>query len=698
MPEFKSIPIPNHHFGLTRLDPEGCGLEKIKTIITSWNANIRSPNITENPTSSIVEDSRLEATIQNERLQVARGKTQGSGSRRALLIGSQVNDMDSMDEVLRLHGFTTRRIGGANYPATRSGILDAVDELTKGTLADDSVVVYYTGHGMTTERNVDWNAPGDEMPDKFDRWRIQLIVPVDFDDSTEGDFRGITDFELSHKLAKLSEKTDNVTLILDCDQAPNSSQYPRALAHIQSMINSGNFDGELYPVGHPSVVKIVATPATELAIDIPIQSTPESDPVYRSVLNEALVGALQYVVSKRIRMSWARIMLLVKARVRATEPIQHPGIQGPYRRFCFETAEDELELGLPVSENGIGGYVLQGGFLHGVAYKDRYAIMPAEVTTIEPDIQIAEAEVSFVNYKNATLKWEWLGSHSSLPDRGAHAILTHRGLPKSSVIIDASNPLYHKLSDAVKSSIRLRIGDDIATQLACVEQESHHFTLKDAKKHILRKYRTTQSLDQIAGRMIPILEDLDKAKYVLGLKLTPSDVWPLQVVSVEFGTVKGRDRSRNPLRMPEQVKEDELAYLKVKNSGETGVFVSVLDICLHHVTLCESNIDIPGWRTQTVGENVAGELEGFKVTWPPEVPRDQSIMCTVVVVLTDCEIDLTNLETGVSSYRGKRFQKQSGSMVGRIASGHEPGSESNTRIKARHFGIWTCGYKLIPKD
>lgn len=647
-------------------------------------------------------------------------------SKRALLIGSPLKlaatavDMDSMDEALQLHGFRTKRIGGTECPATRTAILDAIDALTDETSVDDAVVVYYTGHGMITERNDDEDAQQAEMSDNTDRWRLQFIVPVDFEESTDGDFRGISDFELSQKLAGLSKKTDNITLILDCCHSTRiarsvatvksliPAEYPRVFAHIQSMMKSGYFRDDLHPQGNPSVVRIVAAQATEPAYEDSIKSTPGSKSIHKSVLTEALVEALQHMASKKIRMSWARIMLRVKDRVLDTMPTQHPGIEGPYRRFCFETDLDELEVGLPVSKNKTGDYILQGGYIHGVTDKDKYAIMPTEATTVQPDLQIAQATVTDLRDKDAKLEMNWIGSHCSLPERGAHAILTHRAVQKSSVIIDMSNLLYDKLADAVKNSKRLKIGREVGTWLAWVKQDSHHFTLKDAKEHTIREYRITESLDQIAGRMIPILEALDMAKHVLGLKGAPSNAWPLQDVSVEFGIVNGGDASKQPLRMRgDQVEEHQCAYFQVKNSGEKCVYVSVLDICLHHVTLCETNFDIPRRRTRTIGDNVAGELKGLEMGWPPEVPRNQSIKATVVVVLTDHEINLESLETGIPSGGGRRNEKGAGlereendlsSMVDKIVRGDRPMSKVLAKAERCKFGIWTWEYELVPKN
>lgn len=650
-----------------------------------------------------------------------------STTKRALLIGSQRDlaatpvDMDSMDEVLQLYGFITRRIGGTVCDATRSNILEGIDALIRETSKGDAVVVYYTGHGMMTERNDEQKTQKAETSDKPDRWRLQFIVPSDFDDDLDSEFKGIADFELSQRLAALSEKTDNITLILDCCHSTRMARasakakclfpgdYPRAWAHTQRMINSGDFQRQLYPVDNPSVVRIVAAQATEFAFEGSIQSTPGSKPVHKSALTEALVEALQHMVSKQIRISWARIMLRVKDRVRATMPFQHPAIEGPSRRFCFETALDDLELGLPVSKDKSGHYILGGGYLHGVTDEDEYAIMPTEATTVQSELQIAKAKVSDLGNKVSTLELTWKGSHSSLPDRGANAILTRRGLPKSPFIIEKTISLFEKLSDAVKTSKRLCIEEDITGWLAWVRQEGPHFTLKDARKHTIRKYRVTDNFDEIAGGIMHILEALDKAKHVLGLGGARPDDWPLQDVSVEFGIVKFHGGPKQPLRVKGggRVKEHQRTYFEIKNSGKRCVYVSVLDVCLHHVSLCASNIEIPGDRTETIGDSVAGKIKGYRMDWPPNVPTNQSLMATAVVVLTDSkDVDLRILETEDASDGAMRNEKESYSgsekddlmsRVYQIVGGNTPVSKNMTSAGDCRFGIWTYEYKLVPE-
>ena len=47
-------------------------------------------------------------------------------------------------------------------------------------------------------------------------WRYQFLVPTDFDKGKNGNFQGIMDVELSYLLRRMTDKTKNVTIILDC--------------------------------------------------------------------------------------------------------------------------------------------------------------------------------------------------------------------------------------------------------------------------------------------------------------------------------------------------------------------------------------------------------------------------------------------------------------------------------------------------
>lgn len=165
-----------------------------------------------------VEATRHESQVSSH----GRGSDPAPGravTRRALLIGSQVhglrgvdNDLDEMIRVLPMWGFQRSAVAVCRGAlATRDGILSSIAKFIAATAPGDAVLLYYAGHGCRAE-NMDlagttWRG-GRRLPD--------FIVPVDFDDSAEGDFRGILSLELSMSLAQLAQKTPNITVIMDC--------------------------------------------------------------------------------------------------------------------------------------------------------------------------------------------------------------------------------------------------------------------------------------------------------------------------------------------------------------------------------------------------------------------------------------------------------------------------------------------------
>ncbi|RSL40292.1 hypothetical protein CEP54_016152 [Fusarium duplospermum] len=341
-------------------------------------------------------------------------------------------------------------------------------------------------------------------------------------------------------------------------------------------------------------------------------------------------------------------------------------------------------------------------YLHGVTEKDTYAIVPTEVTTPHPDSQIAEATIKSIRDRDATLDLTWKGPHNSLPARGAHAILTRRGLPKSPVIIQGRGNFFDKLSEAVKKSKFLCVGQDFTTRLAHVRQEGDFVILEDDRAQIIRRSPVFDSQDPKTSGEVAILEALCKAKHVLGLQGAPPTAWPLRDVSVEFGLVKDGDGNKQPFREPgKSVEEDQSVYFEIKNSGKDRVYVSILDICLHHITLVnEDGTDVPAARTEIIGKDPGAKLKGIQVGWPPEVPRNKPIKVTAVLVLTKCQTDLKHLETGFPSRATSR--KGEGTdlmeMVDQIVGGGDrPMSKIMAKVTNSGFGIWTYEYELVPK-
>lgn len=148
---------------------------------------------------------------------------------RALLIASPYgglrgpeNDIKSMAGVLTKYGFDVTECCGAE--ATRAKILDCWRNLIDSSSAGDVVVIYYSGHGGIVESSEDSHS---QQGGSVDSPPSQFLVPMDLDKSTDDDFRGIMDIEMSYLLRDTTNKTKNVTVILDCCHSGRMARDPR---------------------------------------------------------------------------------------------------------------------------------------------------------------------------------------------------------------------------------------------------------------------------------------------------------------------------------------------------------------------------------------------------------------------------------------------------------------------------------------
>jgi hypothetical protein len=91
--------------------------------------------------------------------------------------------------------------------ASTAGILAAYERLISETGPDDAVLVYYSGHGGRVRDQ-------DRAEGSAGWW--QFIVPSDVAESVPGDVRLILTEELQILQLRLTGRTKNVTVVLDC--------------------------------------------------------------------------------------------------------------------------------------------------------------------------------------------------------------------------------------------------------------------------------------------------------------------------------------------------------------------------------------------------------------------------------------------------------------------------------------------------
>ncbi|KAJ2986567.1 hypothetical protein NUW58_g4963 [Xylaria curta] len=222
-----------------------------------------------------------------ERSRLSHAKNEAAPPKKlALLIGSPVgqlrrtgNDVQRMSDLLSRHGFRITTCSGKLYGmrATRERIRKRWKELNSQCAPDDTVVIYYSGHGgliqLTKEEMEKIDA------ERAQPWRYQFIVPIDY--YSGSDFRGVLDVELTRWLRDTTRKTHNVTVIFDCCHSArmakngedngfqvksiSNASYQAASGLLNELRESGDPEDHIFIGGNPYAVRIAAAAADSFA-------------------------------------------------------------------------------------------------------------------------------------------------------------------------------------------------------------------------------------------------------------------------------------------------------------------------------------------------------------------------------------------------------------------------------------------------
>jgi Caspase domain len=592
-------------------------------------------------------------------------------SKHALLIGSPfdgltgvANDLATMTPLLEKRGFAISQCSGVQ--ATRDGILAAWRRLIATVIDSGAVVVYYSGHGgIAVSAEAEASDPLD--PDVKRPWRYQFIVPMDFAETTETDFRGITSPELSRLLRDLTAKTPNVTFILDCCHAARMSRdldlMPKALPRVHYLGVAGHLDrlrrqsrlqGPTFVEGNPDAVRIVAAGTTESAYEY---TNPQGCRI--GVLTEALGVVLDAAGDQPV--SWRNVMLRVRERVLAVVHQQHPEVEGPATRILFGIDTVDVSGALGIGANG-GKPVLRGGRVAGVEKDDVYAVMPFGSETVDPALQIAEATVLHV--RGATALVSLSPENAQVPE-GALAFPIRKALPRWAVRLEGDGPLLTELQSrlAVSRFIREVDTEEADPVLATARLSGGQVELLDRTGLSLVRPRRPdpQAISDTAAN----LDILARAQHLLALQ-GGAGPYALDVpVTIALGRVEAGHMT--PL-VPsgETLLVGEKVCLTVRNEGRHTVYASVFDIGVTgKVTLLSasspSGQELPPGGSYLLGEDdYDGTLVGIGLTWPGTAPADAPRRETLVVVLTSAPLDLRNLETGAMQGTARSADDQSG--------------------------------------
>lgn len=596
-----------------------------------------------------------------------------SSSNRALLIASPYgrlrgpeNDVQVMSKVLEKLNFGLVQCRGSN--ATREGIRTAWQQLISESSADDAVVIYYSGHGGLVESELKL----EKVDDSEKPWRYQFLVPMDYNQTTEDDFRGILDIEISHLLRETTAKTRNVTLILDCCHAGRMARDPRhgnrafskslptiqhydISKHVERLHQNGQLRGETFVEGNPYAVRIAAAATTETAWEYE-----NTQGQYTGILTEALACAISEANGRDV--SWRTTLLRIREVVNAEFPQQSPHVEGPDTRILFSVKE-AISGSLAITvEDGVA--IIQAGRVAGVRERNVYTIMPAGSEQVDNETQIGEATVSHVNGFKARVDLSLKSMNSYIPYGGALAFLHSEALYQWPVLIPDD---FEALRGRLEKSKFLRCygANEEGNPLVGFRQEGEKVIVCDnfGVPLISRQPAPNSMLLDTVETAVLDAERLARAQHFLALKCESTKEVLNHNVEVKIGTVT----NGHPERIIQQdgqgsVTENEKVYVSVHNHGNSLVFASVFDINIAgKITLLSNShptgIELHPSLRVTIGEDqfTPSLIRGMRLGWPDAVPKTRPIEERLFVVISSRAVDLRHLATQARPYtaRGK---------------------------------------------
>lgn len=594
----------------------------------------------------------------------------------ALLIGCELagligvaNDIDVMATALTSRGLAVTRCTGKD--ATRAGILAAYERLIGITEPGCAAVIYYSGHGGYV------TPPGLAVASGESR-DMRFIAPTDYSDTRPGDFRGITAVELSVLLARLTTKTNNAVVLLDCCHAAHMSRDPelrvRALPrlvpyeqvrdHLDRLRQAGQLRTELLtPTGNPNAVRIVACAPEQAAFEY---RNHDGQPI--GILTESLAMALAEAGGEHV--TWATLMERVRRRVLALAPaVQRPEAEGPARRLLFDTLEEDPLATLPATEIADGRVRLECAPLLGVRHGDTFSIMPPG-RAAAPAEKVGDLTVDLVESLAADGSVTFHNGWTQVP-LGARAHPATAVAPGVAVRLPEGDPRAAELVRSVSAAPMLRPAEPGEPYAAVVRiGDSGELTVRD------RIGPVTPPRPADPAGVDKVIQDLTTLARASALRDLVGDVtWALDApITVEWGQVvggRGRPLARSGVAVPAGAE----IYVSVRNDGADPIYVSLIDIGVSgRITVLTSSspsgVKLTRGAAHVYGyDDVNLVLTGMPLTWPEGLDGTFARPETVLLLVTSAPQDVSVLEQD-GAHRGAAVAMSPlQRMLDQIASG-----------------------------
>jgi hypothetical protein len=574
-------------------------------------------------------------------------------AKRALVICSgwdpvpaMINSAACAEQMLRAWGFEVTRCDAAR--ATRQGILDAYDHLIASSRATDAAVVYYTGHGnlvVNSQYAVDAGLPS----------MFRNVCPTDFAQTRDGDFHGISSYELSLQLAALTARTQNATVILECCYAaqmsrgddasappPPSPQVTRVgvTAHLQALRD--RLRG-LAVGGNPDAIRIVAAGEAEAARFV---RTPEPEVVAQLGLHDLpsgeAIGAMTFALARLLadtkdrRVPWRAIAPLLRERL----IMQRPEIEGPISRLPFSL--DVVDAVVFAVRGDPPGAILEAGALLGVSNGDVYGVMPAGSTQIAAERLIATATIEDVTaLQSRASRLAWCNGYSVLPVGAIAMAISIEPSPYPVCVV--APPAVQPLIEArLRTTGRLRstrTADE--TALATIRIDRMTVELRDDIGTLVPPTAYPAQIDSVVNRLVD-MATVKRLRSLGNAGLAKGDV------TVVVGVV-GSGGAFHVINDGDAVGLGDRVAVRLTNHTARPLWANAFNVgirgSISRLDGAASGIALPANQSVQLGDNKSGTLVGYSLGWPDGLPRDRPRLDTVMTIVTAKPADLSMLET-----------------------------------------------------
>jgi hypothetical protein len=633
-----------------------------------------------------------------------------SPQNRALLIASPYgglrgpeNDVELMAGVLKKYEFEVTKCCGQD--ATRDQILGAWQQLISESSAEDVVVIYYSGHGglVKPSRNIADQQGGSEKP-----LQSQFLVPMDFDQTTENDFRGILDIEISYMLRDTTNKTENVTIILDCchagrmarDPHHNNQAWPRnlpeiknygmLLSHVEKLRSERRLKGDTFVEGNPHAVRIAAAATSETAWSY---QNLQDQPI--GVLTEALVAAMDKAIGQRL--SWRTLLLGVCEFVNREFPQQHPRAEGPETRILF--SKEHMASGALLVTPGNNDAILQGGRVAGVHEGSVYDVMPLGFERVDKETRVAEVKATYVNGFKARAEIVSGG----IPVDGALAFLHKEALPKLFVSFPDDLP---DLGVRLGQSKFLRRGEPGEQQaLMEIKKEGQRIVVCKGEMVIASHQFDDATMEATIDAVITDGERLARGHHFLSLRSGEGEEKLDHTVKVKFGRVENWTCAEVFAENgTADVTENQLVYVKLHNDGDSTLFVSVFDINAAGTISLVSRASPKGIELVSGADYVLGRdqfgrgVKGLKLSWPNTVPKADRAEETLIFVLSSEEVSLQHLADPKRSIEARGRISHLEKFTYHLASGQARDLEAESKGRCIRYAVHPIYFSLCSQQ